>query len=111
MKIPNTDLLSKATVKDPIIASTASHASNASGKVEQQTTTKFTIRLSKDLMGRIRSAYLAQYKPSPSARVQSLSAWAAGILESAVEEIENDHNDGTRFESLPAGHVPRLPLI
>lgn len=109
MKIPNTDLLSKATVKDPIIASKASHASKASGKTQQQTTTKFTIRLSKDLMGRIRSAYLAQYKPG--AKAQSLSAWAAGILESAVEEIENAHNNGTRFESLPAGHVPRLPLI
>ncbi|MDR6939219.1 hypothetical protein [Arcanobacterium hippocoleae] len=110
MKIPNTNLLSKATVKDPIIDSTASHASKASTTdyaSEQQT--KFTIRLSKDLMGRIRSAYLAQYKPG--AKAQSLSAWAAGILESTVEEIENAHNNGTRFESLPAGHVPRLPLI
>lgn len=117
MKTPDPQVFSKATVNDPIIAGnaseagsavSASHAStagSASGSVDVQV--KFTIRLPKPLMGRIRAAYLADLTEGGTS---TLSEWAAEHLEQAVNESEQRVNGGAQFRPVGTGRVPRLPL-
>ncbi|WP_124055206.1 hypothetical protein [Arcanobacterium ihumii] len=120
MKTPDPHVLSKATINDPIIvgnasevgsagyASQASHASTAGSASETvETRVKFTIRLPKTLMGRIRAAYLADLATGGA---PTLSEWAAEHLEQAVNESEQRVNGGAQFRPVGTGRVPRLPL-
>lgn len=70
-------------------------------------TSKFTIRLDRDLLGRIRAAYLADFATGngPS----TLSAWAARHLEEAVEATEAQLNASREFVPVGTGRVPCIP--
>ncbi|MFC5369849.1 hypothetical protein [Arcanobacterium bovis] len=120
MKTPDPHVLSKATINDPIIAgnaseagsavsaSNASHASTAGRASESvDVPVKFTIRLPKTLMGRIRAAYLADLTEGGA---PTLSEWAAEHLAQAVNESEQRVNGGAQFRPVGTGRVPRLPL-
>lgn len=92
MKTPDPAALAglrKAAVTDPVIA----------GKAD----TKFTIRLSGELMGRVRAAYLRDLTNGFSG---SLSAWAAASLESAVIQSEAAYNGGKHYQPIETGSIP-----
>lgn len=71
---------------------------------------KFTIRMSKDMLGRIRAAYLHDLTNGFSG---SLSAWATGCLEAAVQQSERENNHGTPYLPIETGSIPTgvLPSI
>lgn len=116
MKTPDQDALDtlrKASITDPVIAGNspnasnnhvASVASNASvaGKAGRDGT-KFTIRLDKELLGRIRAAYLRDLANGFSG---SLSAWAAASLEKTVQESEYVNNNGQPYQPIESGSIP-----
>ena len=116
MKAPNVEALkslSKAQVTDPVIAGTASNASQAikaggAGLASSASKTKFTIRLDAELLGRIRAAYLAEIGTGEG--VGSLSEWAASRLEDAVKVTEARLHGDRPFVPVGVGQVPRLPL-
>lgn len=113
MKTPDPAALAglrKAAVTDPVIAGNAvntsntdvaSHASHTS--TAGKTDTKFTIRLSGELMGRVRAAYLRDLTNGFSG---SLSAWAAVSLESAVIQSEAAYNGGKHYQPIETGSIP-----
>lgn len=100
------DALSKATVDNPVIAGTANTAGTASNaRTARSACTKFTIRLDRELLGRIRAAYLRDLASGGQHR--SLSAWAAAHLAAVVEANEAAHNNGDPYEPVAPGVVPQ----
>ncbi|MET7074263.1 hypothetical protein ABZS16_04570 [Trueperella pyogenes] len=98
--------LSKASVNNPVIAGTANTAGTASGASNARSAcTKFTIRLDRELLGRIRAAYLRDLASGGQHR--SLSAWAAAHLAAVVEANEAAHNNGDPYEPVAPGVVPQ----
>lgn len=94
------DALSKATVNNPVIAGTANTAGTT-----RTAGTKFTIRLDRELLGRIRAAYLRDLASGGEHR--SLSAWTAAHLATIVEANEAAHNNGDPYEPIAPGVVPQ----
>lgn len=113
MKTPDPDALAglrKAQVTDPVITGNAGNTSIASNTSHASHTrtagkayTKFTIRLSGELMGRVRAAYLRDLTNGFSG---SLSAWAAASLESAVIQSEAAYNGGKHYQPIKTGSIP-----
>lgn len=116
MKTPDPAALAglrKAAVTDPVIAGKAGNAGNTSNtgvashashtSTAGKADTKFTIRLSGELMGRVRAAYLRDLTNGFSG---SLSAWAAASLESAVIQSEDAYNGGKHYQPIETGSIP-----
>lgn len=112
MKIPNSEVLFKATVDDPIITGNTSHTATTSNtgntgnasEVGVDVVKKFTIRMPASLLGRIRAAYLRDL--AESGQIESLSAWATSHLERAVLASENSFNQGKEFTQIDSGVIP-----
>lgn len=131
MKTPDMEalnMLKKASVLDPVIAggktetpsvevaSNTRVASNpgkagkagkslVAGDVELA---KFTIRIEKELMGRVRAAYLRDLS---TGFCGSLSAWAVQGLQEAVARSEKHHNSGQPYQPIMKGSIPTGPMF
>lgn len=91
--------LLKAPVADPVIAGVLGETPPAKRSVSELT--KLTIRLDRELLGRVRAAYVLDGLPAGHT---SLSGWVASVLADRVARVEAD-----RGEPLTPIGVDRIP--
>ena len=92
----------KQPVDDPVVAGITARPSQAFTASSQLT--KLTVRLDRNLLGRVRAAFVAEGLPSGHT---SLSAWVAAVLEDRVIQAEASCNGGHQFAPLGVDTIPK----
>ena len=92
----------KQPVDDPVVAGITARPSHASAVSNRLT--KLTVRLDRNLLGRVRAAFVAEGLPSGHT---SLSAWVAAVLEDRVIQAEASCNGGHQFAPLGVDTIPK----
>lgn len=99
--IAATELL-KTPISDPIIAG------NVDGPLESvepaPLMTKLTIRLDRQLLGRIRAAFVLEGLATGHT---SLSGWVASVLADRVAAVETDRNNGIPLVPIGVDRIPK----
>lgn len=98
---PDAVAVIKQPISDPVVAGVTSTpaSAGAGGAV-----TKLTIRLGRELLGRVRAAYVMEGLP---AGYTSLSSWVAAVLEERVVGAESRLNGGKQFMPLGIDVIPK----
>jgi len=102
--------LAKARPADPIIAGSvpAPVVATATPVPRQpqiaSDTTKLTVRIDPELLGRARAAFMAS---ASRLGTPSLSAWCSRAIEKAVLDVEAELNGGNPFTPLGVDAVPK----
>ena len=92
----------KQPVDDPVVAGITARPSQAFTASSQLT--KLTVRLDRNLLGRVRAAFVAEGLPSGHT---SLSSWVAAVLEDRVIQAEASCNGGQQFAPLGVDTIPK----
>jgi hypothetical protein len=92
----------KQPVDDPVVAGITARPSQTFTASSQLT--KLTVRLDRNLLGRVRAAFVAEGLPSGHT---SLSAWVAAVLEDRVVQVEASCNHGHQFAPLGVDTIPK----
>lgn len=99
--------LLKAPVTDPVIAGLVDPDDAAPSAVAdgaREPLVKLTVRLERQLLGRVRAAYVLDGLPSGHT---SLSAWVASVLADRIAAVEADRNGGDPLTPLGVDRIPK----
>lgn len=66
-------------------------------------TSKITVQLDADLIGRARNAY---WSTGHITRTRSFAAWVGQAIQSKLEADQDEYNGGEPFDPIEAGEIP-----
>ena len=99
--------LLKSAVNDPVIAGVVDQETAVSPDgtaVAVEPLVKLTVRLDRELLGRVRAAYVLDGLPSG---YTSLSGWVASVLADRIAAVETDRNGGAPLTPLGVDRIPK----
>lgn len=94
-------MLAKASIDDPVVAGVVTPKAPPQPATDL---TKLTIRLDRELLGRVRAAFVLD---GLAAGHTSLSAWISSVLDGRVRQVEHELNDGAPLTPLGVNRLPK----